>query len=56
MRLISLDELLEKINALPHCRSSHDISEIHQVRGEVHFSAKDIEEMLKKLTVYVMEE
>jgi hypothetical protein len=56
MCLISLDELLEKINALPRHRSSSDIRELHAGNGDILLKAKDIEAMLTKLTVYKMEE
>lgn len=56
MRLVSLDELLEKINSLPRYKKSYNIMELQAGGGEIMFLAKDIEEMLHKLTIYKMEE
>lgn len=57
MRLVSLDELLDKINALPRQRKSHDIRELHAGGGEIMFLANDVQEMInKQLTIYKIEE
>lgn len=57
MRLVSLDELLQKINALPRFNRSADIMELYNGGGDVAFLAKDIQEMINnQLTIYKMRE